>query len=237
MREGKRVGVVIPACDEEQAIGFVLSAIPKWVDCIVVADNGSRDRTGDIAREHGARVVRETSPGYGAACLAGIGALDPVDVIVFVDGDNSDYPEDMANLVDPVLAGAAQMTIGSRVLGMAEPGSLTPQQRWGNWLATTLIGAIWGVACTDLGPFRAISRSALEGLRMQDRTFGWTVEMQIKAAEQGVKSLDVPVRYRKRIGRSKISGTVKGVVLAGYKILSLIAVRGLRHVIRRSRPD
>jgi glycosyltransferase involved in cell wall biosynthesis len=237
MREGQKIGVVIPACDEERAIGLVLSAIPKWVDCVVVVDNGSRDRTGEVASAYGVHVVSELSPGYGSACLAGIAALEPVDIIVFVDGDNSDYPGEMAALVDPILRGEADMTIGSRVLGQAEPGSLSPQQRWGNWLATALIRAIWGVTYSDLGPFRAITRPALSDLHMRDRTFGWTVEMQIKAAEQGLKVVDVPVRYRKRIGRSKISGTVKGVILAGYKILSLIAVRGLRHLIGMSRAD
>ena len=237
MRNGLRIGVVIPARDEEQAIGAVVSAIPAWADDIVVADNGSADQTADAARRAGARVVVEPEAGYGAACLAGIGVLEPVDIVVFVDGDNSDYPGDMAELVDPIAAGTVSMTIGSRVLGKAEPGSLTPQQRWGNWLATRLVHLIWGVRYSDLGPFRAIGRSALERLKMQDRTYGWTVEMQIKAAEQGLKSLDVPVRYRKRIGTSKISGTVKGVVLAGTKILSIIALRGMARLRGAARPN
>ncbi len=169
----------------------------------------------------------EPEAGYGAACLAGIAALPEVDIVVFVDGDNSDYPEDMADLVDPIIAGRADLVIGSRVLGQAEAGALTPQQRWGNWLATRLIRLIWGVRFTDLGPFRAISRDALDRLAMADRTYGWTVEMQIKAAELGLTVIEVPVRYRRRIGVSKISGTVRGVVLAGTKILSMIAVRGL----------
>lgn len=237
MREGQRIGVVIPARDEERAIGSVLTAIPHWVDCVVVADNGSKDRTGDVARAHGARVVTEARAGYGAACLAGLAALDPVGIVVFVDGDNSDFPEEMDLLVDPILRGEVLLTIGSRVLGRAEPGALTPQQRWGNWLATRLIRLIWGRVYTDLGPFRAVSMAALEGFKMQDRTFGWTVEMQIKAAEQGIATRDVAVRYRKRVGTSKISGTVKGVVLAGTKILGLIAVRGARHVLGLPRAD
>lgn len=227
MREGRRIGVIIPARDEERAIGQVILAIPSWIDVVLVADNGSQDKTAAVARAAGATVVHEPEAGYGAACLAGIAALPPVDIVVFVDGDNSDYPEDMADLVDPILAGRADLVIGSRVLGTAEKGALTPQQRWGNWLATRLIQLIWGVRFTDLGPFRAVARPALECLGMTDRTFGWTVEMQIKAAEQGLSAIEVPVRYRRRIGVSKISGTVRGVVMAGTKILSIIFLRAI----------
>ena len=230
MRDGRRIGVVIPARDEAAAIGKVIAAVPGWVDAIVVADNGSRDATAAVARAGGATVVSEPEAGYGAACLAGIKALPEVDTVVFVDGDNSDFPEDMAELVDPILSGQADLVIGSRVLGEAEAGALTPQQRWGNWLATTLIRLVWGVRFTDLGPFRAVTREALTRLAMADRTYGWTVEMQIKAAEQGLRCREVPVRYRRRIGVSKISGTVRGVILAGSKILSIIAVRALRRI-------
>ncbi len=232
MRDGQRIGVIIPARDEERAIGMVVSAIPSWVDCIVVADNGSTDDTAAAARAAGARIASEPEAGYGAACLAGIAALPEVDIVVFVDGDNSDHPEDMADLVDPIIAAKADLVIGSRVLGQAEAGSLTPQQRWGNWLATRLIQLIWGARFTDLGPFRAVSRDALTRLAMADRTYGWTVEMQIKAAELGLTAIEVPVRYRRRIGVSKISGTVRGVVLAGTRILSLIAVRGVARLAR-----
>ncbi|MEW5963927.1 MAG: glycosyltransferase family 2 protein [Pseudomonadota bacterium] len=233
MREGKRIGVVIPARDEEAAIGKVVAAVPAWVDAIVVADNGSRDRTADVARATGAIVVAEPSPGYGAACLAGLAALPASDIVVFLDGDYSDFPEDMDLLVDPIVAGAADLVIGSRVLGRAERGALTPQQRLGNGLATWLIRLIWRARYTDLGPFRAIRRDALERLAMGDRDFGWTVEMQIKAAEAGLTHIEVPVRYRPRIGTSKISGTLLGTLRAGTKILTIIARHALRGAMAR----
>ena len=223
MREGRRIAVVIPALDEERAIGRVLADVPAWVDQVIVADNGSRDRTADIARAAGATVVLEPEPGYGAACLAGLTQIGNADIIVFLDGDYSDHPEEMASLVDPIIADAADLVIGSRVLGAREAGALTPQQRFGNWLATRLIRAFWGVRYTDLGPFRAIRAPALAHLGMRDRTYGWTVEMQIKAAIVGLRALEAPVRYRRRIGISKISGTIKGTVKAGYKILTMIA--------------
>lgn len=232
MREGRRIGVVIPARDEEKAIARVVAAIPTWVDCIIVADNGSTDGTAAAARAAGAKVVSEPDAGYGAACLAGIEALPDVDIVAFIDGDNSDFPEDMADLVDPIITGSAELVIGSRVLGQVEAGALTPQQRWGNWLATRLLGLFWGVRFTDLGPFRAISSEALSRLAMADRTYGWTVEMQIKAAELDLKFVEVPVRYRRRIGVSKISGTIRGVALAGAKILSMIAWRAFAKLLR-----
>jgi len=240
MREGKRIGVVIPARNEEGAIGLVLADLPDWVDTGVVADNGSNDRTAAGARAAGAIVVHEPQPGYGAACLAGIAALPRVDIVVFADGDRSDYVEDMAAIVDPILidpklAGAADLVIGSRALGGREAGSMTVPQVFGNWLATRLIRLIWGVRYTDLGPFRAISRPALDRLGMADRTFGWTVEMQLKAIEKGLRVLEVPVRYRARIGVSKISGTVKGTILAGTKILSLIGRHAVRSWLGRAR--
>ena len=222
MRDGRRIVVVIPARDEERAIGSVLAEIPPWVDRIVVADNGSRDRTAEVAKAAGAIVVAEREPGYGAACLAGLREIGDADIVVFLDGDYSDYPQEMGSLVDPILGGRADMVIGSRVLGEREAGALTPQQRFGNWLATRLIRLIWGVRYTDLGPFRAIAAPALSRLAMRDRTYGWTVEMQIKAALAGMRSVEVPVRYRRRIGISKISGTVKGTIKAGCKILGLI---------------
>lgn len=228
MRDGQRVGCIIPALDEEDAIGKVVAAVPGWVDAIVVVDNGSRDRTAEQARAAGAVVVAERERGYGAACLAGMAALPEVDIVVFVDGDYSDFPEDMHMLVDPIAAGGIDMVIGSRVAGDVERGALTPQQRFGNWLATRLIRGIWGVAYSDLGPFRAIRKSGLDRLAMADRTFGWTVEMQIKAARLGMRSIEVPARYRRRIGVSKISGTVRGTVLAGTKILAIIGREALR---------
>lgn len=228
MRDGKSIGVVIPALNEEAAIGRVLADIPAWVDRVVVADNGSRDRTAEVARRAGATVVHEREPGYGAACLKGLAALADVDIIVFLDGDYSDHPEEMAGLVAPILAGDYDLVLGSRVLGRREKGALTPQQHFGNWLATTLIRVIWGARFTDLGPFRAISRPSLERLAMADRNYGWTVEMQVKAAEQGLRALEIPVRYRRRIGVSKVSGTVKGSLKAGVKILSIIGRHALR---------
>jgi len=228
MRNGKRIGVVIPALNEAEAIGKVLADIPRWVDTIVVADNGSTDSTADVARASGALVTHQPEPGYGAACLAGIAVLGPADIVVFVDGDYSDHPEDMADLVDPIAAGAADFVIASRVTGAREAGALTPQQVFGNWLATTLIRLIWRTRYTDLGPFRAISRDCLERLAMADRTYGWTVEMQIKAAEAGLRVHEVPARYRRRIGVSKISGTIQGTVRAGIKILSIIGRQAWR---------
>ena len=223
MRNGTSIGVIIPALDEERAIARVISDIPDWVDRIVVVDNGSTDRTRDVARIAGADVVDEPKRGYGSACLKGISILQESDIIVFIDGDHSDHAEEMDLLVDPIIRGEADFVIGSRRLGNAKPGALTPQQRFGNALACTLMRLIWRTRYTDLGPFRAISRPALERLQMADKNYGWTVEMQIRAAQYGLETIEVPVAYRKRIGVSKVSGTVKGTVLAGYKILTTIA--------------
>lgn len=222
MRRNARIGVVIPALDEDRAIGKVVAALPSWPDEIIVVDNGSVDATAAVARAAGARVVSEPIRGYGRACQTGLAALGRVDVLVFLDGDFSDYPEEMAALVDPILDGRAEFVVGSRVLGKAAAGALTPVQRWGNWLAVALIGLFYGQRFTDLGPFRAIARDALERLAMADLDYGWTVEMQIKAARLGLGVLEVPVRYRPRIGVSKISGTFWGSIRAGKKILFLI---------------
>lgn len=222
MRFGAKVAVIIPALNEERSIGQALSAIPAWVDDVIVADNGSSDRTAEVARSRGARVVTEPRRGYGAACLAGIAALGDPDVVVFLDGDFSDYPEDMGRLVDPILRGEADLVAGSRILGEREPGSLTPQARFGNWLACNLIRLFWGARYTDLGPFRAIHAATLKDLQMRDLDYGWMVEMQIKATRAGYRVEEVPVRYRRRIGKSKISGTIKGVIGAGVKILLTI---------------
>ena len=238
LRNGRRIGVIIPALNEEGAIGKVIEAVPDWVDYIVVADNGSRDQTSEVARNSGARVVREDERGYGAACLAGLQALPSSDIIVFLDGDYSDYPEDMEELIAPILTGGADMVIGSRVLGGAERGSLTPQQVFGNWLATRLIRLLWGARFSDLGPFRAIRDDALRMLEMEDRNFGWTVEMQVKAAKAGLKFAEVPVRYRQRIGVSKVSGTLSGTIKAGTKILSVIGWHALSgSFVRSARAD
>jgi glycosyltransferase involved in cell wall biosynthesis len=223
VRNGRRIGVVIPALDEEQAIRRVIADIPAWVDQIIVADNGSRDRTAEAAREAGAHVVHEGERGYGAACQAGIRALEAADIVVFLDGDYSDHPQEMAAVVDPIAVDVVDFVVGSRVKGGAGPGALTPQQRFGNWLACLLMQRLWGVAYTDLGPFRAIRRDALEMLGMADRAYGWTVEMQLKAARAGLRYLEVPVSYRSRIGVSKVSGTLRGSLMAGITILALIA--------------
>ena len=218
------VGVIIPALNEEQSIGRVLADIPAGLaDTVVVVDNGSTDRTAAVAAAAGATVVSESRRGYGQACLTGMAALAAADVVVFLDGDYSDYPEEMGSLVEPIIRGDADFVIGSRVRGERQQGALLPQARFGNALATWLIHLLYGVQYTDLGPFRAIRHEALERLQMADRDFGWTVEMQAKAARRRLRVTEIPVRYRKRIGTSKISGTVKGSILAGYKILTTIA--------------
>jgi len=226
------IKVVVPARNEEKAIGKVLREIPGFVAAVIVADNGSTDKTAEVARENGAEVVYVEEPGYGRACLAGITQAGQCDIIVFLDGDASDYPEDMEALVAPIMAGEAGLVIGSRVRGEAESGSLTLPQRFGNRLACALMSLFWKSKFTDLGPFRAITREALEQIEMKSPTFGWTVEMQVKALKHGVPCAEVPVNYRNRIGKSKISGTVKGVVLAGYYILGTIFVEALRGKVR-----
>jgi glycosyltransferase involved in cell wall biosynthesis len=220
------VSVIIPALDEEEAIVRVLGDLPKpgqvqdgVVFDIVVVDNGCTDRTSVRAEQMGARVIHEPRRGYGQACLAGLAAVDSPDIILFLDGDYSDYPEEAAAVIAPIRQQRADLVIGSRVLGERESGALLPQARAGNVLATTLIRLLYGVRYTDLGPFRAIRYSSLQQLQMSDRDYGWTVEMQVKAARQGLRIAEVPVRYRKRIGQSKISGTLIGTVRAGHKIL------------------
>ncbi len=239
MRIDKRIAVVIPAQNEADAIGKVIADVPAWVDQIIVTDNGSSDDTAAVARAAGADVISELEPGYGAACLAGIAAAEGADILVFLDGDYSDYPQEMAQLVDPISVDAADLVIGSRITGHSEMGALLPQQRFGNWLATTLIRMIWGGCYTDLGPFRAIDASRLNALAMADRNFGWTVEMQIRAIEEGLRVLEVPVSYRCRIGTSKVSGTIRGSVLAGSKILYIIGrlafARKMQYASRQAR--
>lgn len=220
-----KISVIIPAFNEENGIGKVLQEIPKGlVSEIIVVNNASTDNTEQIARAAGATVLKEPVSGYGRACLKGINYLkqSPPDIVVFLDADHSDYPEEMTKLVQPLMDGVADLVIGSRALGAKESGSMTPQQIFGNWLATTLMGLFYGVRFTDLGPFRAIRYESLVALDMQDKTYGWTVEMQLKAAKLKLRCLEVPVNYRRRIGFSKISGTVKGTFLAGYKILYTI---------------
>ena len=227
MWKNKRISVIIPALNEEQSIKNVIGSIPSWVDEIVVADNGSSDNTAINAKDAGARVVTELRRGYGSACLKGMSALDNPDIVVFLDGDFSDYPEEMASLVDPIVADRADFVIGSRVHEGIESGALSLQQRFGNRLACLLIHFFWRTRFTDLGPFRAILFSALKSLDMHDPDYGWTIEMQIKAVKHGLRIIEVPVGYRKRIGRSKVSGTIRGVIGAGYKILGTIFLEAL----------
>ena len=219
----KAVDVVIPALNEERSLPSVLADIPRPpVRRIVVADNGSTDGTARVAREGGAEVVEASRRGYGSACLAGLDHLrrtGPPDVVVFVDADWSDHPEELPGLIAPILAGEADLVIGSRILGRREPGALLPQARAGNLVACAMIRLLYGHRFTDLGPFRAIRWEALERLKMGDPNFGWTAEMQVKALRHGLRCTEVPVSYRRRVGVSKITGTVSGTVRAGYKIL------------------
>ena len=204
----------------------MLAQLPRaGVRTVVVVDNGSRDGTAAVARAAGATVVHEPRRGYGAACLAGLAYLraHPPGVVVFLDADLSDDPAQLPEVLAPVLEGRADLVVGSRVLGRPAPGSLTLAQVLGNRLAVALLALLFGAHYTDLGPFRAIRWAALERLGMRDRGYGWTVEMQARAARAGLRALEVPVRYRRRLGRSKISGTVRGVVGAGTKILFTIA--------------
>jgi glycosyltransferase involved in cell wall biosynthesis len=218
---------IIPAFNEEQSVGKVIADIPKHlVDKVVVVNNASTDGTADVARAAGATVLSEERKGYGHACLKGLDYISKLyakpDIIVFLDADYSDHPEELTKLIAPITEQGMDMVIGSRALGQKERGSMTPQQIFGNWLATRLLKIIYGYTFTDLGPFRAIRYDALLLLGMQDQTYGWTVEMQIKAAKLKLKCTEVPVTYRKRIGVSKVSGTLKGTVLAGYKIIATL---------------
>lgn len=225
-----RIAAVIPARDEELAIGSVVTGLRNLrsdkgeplVDTIVVCDNGSTDRTADLARRAGAKVVHQPVAGYGLACLTAISQLHDVEVLLFVDGDNAFQPEQALPLIAAINCGA-DLAIGSRVQGKMEPGALTFPQRFGNHLASVLIRVIWSAQVTDLGPFRAIRWESYRRLQMADRRFGWTVEMQVKAIQQGMKVVEVPVDTHRRIGCSKISGTLKGTLGAAHGILSMIA--------------
>lgn len=223
-----KVVVIIPAFNEENAVGKVVAEIPKHlVDEVIVVNNNSTDKTSDAAKKEGATVLFEGTKGYGRACLKGIDYLKntrttPTEIVVFLDADYSDYPKQMIEMVKPIQDNKADMVIGSRALGKREGGSMTVPQVFGNWLATSLMHLFYGHKFTDLGPFRAIRYSSLLELDMQDQTYGWTVEMQVKALKQKLRCQEMPVDYRNRIGFSKISGTMKGTVLAGYKIITTI---------------
>lgn len=217
------IDVLIPAFNEENAVGKVVAHIPAIVRNIIVVNNNSNDATRSVAEDAGAIVLDEPVMGYGRACLTGMSFLNrlpqPPDIVVFLDADYSDFPEQLLDLIEPILSDNRDMVIGSRAIGTKEKGSMTLPQVFGNWLATTLMSWIFKTSYTDLGPFRAIRWTALMSLGMKDKNYGWTIEMQIKAAKIGLRTTEVPVDYRKRIGISKVSGTVKGVFGAGYKIL------------------
>ena len=226
------IWVIIPAFNEEKSIRLVLSDLPQEVAEVVVIDNGSTDETAAEAEKGGATVLYEPRKGYGFACLAGIEHLkakaNQGDIVVFLDGDYSDYPEELTALITPIQQQKALFVLGTRVTPQLEKGALTPQQRFGNALATRLMKWIYGSTFTDLGPFRAIEWNTLMQLNMNDKTYGWTVEMQLKILKKAIPYLEVPVRYRPRIGVSKVSGTLKGTLMAGYKILSWIFIFSLK---------
>lgn len=224
MHDRLKIDVIIPAYNEEKSIGSVINDIPSdVVREVIVCNNNSTDNTRDVAIEYGAFVLDENRKGYGSACLKGMDYIAQKDIkpdiVVFLDGDYSDHPDEMPALIQPILEQDMDMVIGSRALGTLERGAMQPQQIFGNWLATNLIRLLYGYEFTDLGPFRAIKYESLLSLEMADPDFGWTVEMQVKAAKQKMKCTEVPVKYRRRIGVSKVSGTLKGTVLAGHKIL------------------
>ena len=224
------VGVAIPALNEAQSVGLVVADLlalhnpdqSRIIDEVVVCDNGSTDQTAERAQATGARVVHEPQPGYGRACQAAIRALAPSDIVLFTDADHAFRAAQATRLLDGISAGA-DLVIGSRALGQQDRGALTRSQRMGNWVATVLIRLLWGQRVTDLGPYRAVRSNALAQLGMQDATFGWTVEMQVKAIQHGLKMVEAPVDTRQRIGQSKISGTLRGAVGAGCGILGMIA--------------
>jgi glycosyltransferase involved in cell wall biosynthesis len=221
-----KIKVIIPAFNEADSIAMVIDDIPKSVNEIIVVSNNSTDATENNAKQAGATVLKESKKGYGYACLKGMHYLAEQsvkpDIIVFVDGDYSDYPEELTKIIQPILEDNIDFVIGARVKRLREPGSMTPQQIFGNWLATFLMTLFFGAKFTDLGPFRAIKYDKLLALKMEDKTYGWTVEMQLKALKQKLTYKEIPVKYRNRIGVSKVSGTLKGSIFAGIKILSWI---------------
>ena len=215
-----RISVIIPAFNEEDSIALVLNDLPvEILHEIIVVDNASTDATAKVAQENGARVVSEHRRGYGAACLKGISELDDPDLVVFLDGDYSDYPEEISKLIEPIVRGDRDFVLGSRMMLAESRAALLPQARYGNRLAVFLMRLFFGYRFTDLGPFRAIRYESLKAIGMQDTNFGWTVEMQIKAVQKGLRILEIPIRYRERVGVSKITGTFSGTVKAGTKII------------------
>jgi glycosyltransferase involved in cell wall biosynthesis len=226
------IWVIIPVFNEAKSIALVLRDLPASVDETIVVDNGSTDTTAAEAKKSAATVLFEPQKGYGNACLKGIAYLATKaaaeDIVVFLDGDYSDYPEELDRLIDPILKKKALFSLGTRVTPQLEKKALTPQQRLGNALATKLMKLFYGSRFTDLGPFRAMEWSTLESLKMSDKTYGWTVEMQLKILKRDIPYVEIPVRYRQRIGVSKVSGTLKGTIMAGYKILLWIFTYSLK---------
>ncbi|MBK86037.1 MAG: UDP-glucose--dolichyl-phosphate glucosyltransferase [Flavobacteriaceae bacterium] len=220
------VKVIIPAYNEAAAISKVIGDIPNFVQEIIVVDNGSTDPTSEVAKRAGATVLIEPNKGYGFACLKGIEYIQnsnqKTDIIVFIDGDYSDYPQQMSEIIAPILNQNIDFVLGSRKKNLSGKGAMLPQQRFGNWLATNLMRLFFDSKFTDLGPFRAIKYQVLKQLSMKDKTYGWTVEMQLKILKQNFTYMEVPVKYRNRIGVSKVSGTLKGTIFAGVKILTWI---------------
>lgn len=220
------IKVIIPAYNEAESIGLVINEIPSVVNEVIVVNNNSTDKTAEVAQNAGATVLTESQMGYGYACLKGMEYISTLsekpEIIVFMDGDYSDYPEELTKIVAPILEDNIDFVIGSRVKRLQEKGSMTPQQHFGNWLATCLMRVLFGANFTDLGPFRAIKYQKLLDLKMQDKTYGWTIEMQLKALKQNLTYIEIPVKYKKRIGVSKVSGTIKGTIFAGVKILGWI---------------
>ncbi|MEM1012095.1 MAG: glycosyltransferase family 2 protein [Planctomycetota bacterium] len=231
LAERASVDVVIPAWNEEASIGRVIEALPpQWHRRVVVADNNSTDATALVARDAGATVVAAPRQGYGSACLAALAevAKDPPQAVAFIDADFSDHPEQLGEVVGPAVSGEADLVLASRMLVKQPKGALLPQAIFGNKLSCFLIKRLYGVTFTDLGPFRCVSWDALERMNMQDPTFGWTVEMQVKAAKLGLRCREIPARYRPRIGTSKITGTIRGTFKAGTKILWVIFSSAVR---------
>ncbi len=220
------IKVIIPAYNEENSIANVIYDIPKIVDEVIVINNNSNDDTAKNAKNAGATVLTETRKGYGYACLKGMDYISnqptKPDIIVFLDGDYSDYPEELSDLVKPIIDDDIDLVIGARIKASRENNSMTPQQIFGNWLATFLMKILYNARFTDLGPFRAIKYEKLLALHMQDKTYGWTIEMQLKALKQKLSYIEIPVKYRQRIGVSKVSGTIKGSIFAGLVILGWI---------------
>lgn len=221
-----RIKVIIPAFNEENAIAKVIAEIPDSVEEIIVISNNSTDKTEEVAQNAGATVLSESRKGYGYACLKGLEYIEQLetkpDIVVFLDGDYSDYPEELTTIIAPILANKVDFVIGARVKHLREPGSMTPQQVFGNWLACFLMKLFFKAKFTDLGPFRAIKYDTLLALKMEDKTYGWTVEMQLKVLKMNISYSQILVRYKNRIGVSKVSGTVKGTVMAGIKIIGWI---------------